>query len=263
MIYIPLYKRCSSMKTVSDELKAFLFAAMLVGLANVSSLHAGEEPFFQVWDEEFVCACSLGVAMDGTVLIFKEQREKGMVQVTRSEDGGKTWGRNNTVKNNIFVFADEYGVITGGGSWRGRGDRGVPYIFKQNIVCTRRGVPAKNAAREVRSRRNLFWQEREPERLRAWLREEQRARRETGSMVADPMFVDAGRCDFRLQAASPAISKIGFKPFDPRKAGLVGDAAWTSLPGKIRRPGMRFWTERSRALNATSETDRWRAGFTP
>ncbi|MHC4176003.1 MAG: right-handed parallel beta-helix repeat-containing protein, partial [Planctomycetota bacterium] len=189
--------------------------------------------------------------------------ENNLVYLVNDGAFHQNWGKNNTARNNVFVFADEYGVITGGGSWRGGGEKGVPYTFEGNIVCTRGGVPAKNVAKEVRSNRNLLWQAKEPEKLHAWLQEERRRDQEVDSIVADPLFVDAEHFDFRIRYTSPAISEIGFEPFDPHQAGLVGDAEWTSLPGKIERPRMKFWSQRSPELNAGSETDRWRAGFTP
>ena len=50
-----------------------------------------DKPFFETWDEE-IPYCSMVVAMDGSVLLFEENSEKGIVEVKRSEDGGKTWG---------------------------------------------------------------------------------------------------------------------------------------------------------------------------
>jgi len=95
--------------------------------------------------------------------------------------------------------------------------------------------------------------------LRNWLAKEKSGQREDGSIVADPLFQDADRYDFRIGDNSPAIAEIAFDHFEPSEAGLVGDAEWTSLPGKLERPAMTFWSERSR----DGETDRLRAGFTP
>ena len=51
------------------------------------------------------------------------------------------------------------------------------------------------------------------------------------SVVADPLFVDAARMDFRLQVASPALSKLGFEPWNYSDVGPVGavGAAASSL----------------------------------
>ena len=96
-----------------------------------------------------------------------------------------------------------------------------------------------------------------------WLETERRRKQETGSIVADPQFADADNYDFRIADSSPAIARIGFEPFDPSKAGLVGDKEWTSLPARIKRPEMKFWSQRSRELKVHGEGARWRAGFTP
>ncbi len=55
-----------------------------------------------------------------------------------------------------------------------------------------------------------------------------------GSILAEPGFVDAENRNFDLKRNAAAF-RIGFKPFDWRKAGLYGDKEWTSLPDKIER----------------------------
>ena len=43
---------------------------------------------------------------------------------------------------------------------------------------------------------------------------------ETGARIGDPKFVDPDNHDYRLRADSPALA-MGFRPFDPRLAGVV------------------------------------------
>jgi len=81
---------------------------------GVEALWAGEKPFCEVWDEDMV-KCSLAVAMDGTVLFFEEIRDKGCVEVKRSEDGGKAWGEPVLVGKRVKIDAD----MSDGGRYRG------------------------------------------------------------------------------------------------------------------------------------------------
>ena len=57
----------------------------------------------------------IAVAKDGTVLIFKENREAGRVDVKRSEDGGKTWSQPIIVGKRVKMDAD----MTDDGRYKG------------------------------------------------------------------------------------------------------------------------------------------------
>ena len=52
------------------------------------------------------------------------------------------------------------------------------------------------------------------------------------SIVADPLFVDVAKDDFRLKPESPAIKKLGFKPLPIEKMGLYKDELRASWPVK-------------------------------
>ena len=67
---------------------------------------AKQKPFHETWAEEVPVMGHLAVAKDGTVLIFKENREAGRVDVKRSEDGGKTWSQPIIVGKRVKIDAD-------------------------------------------------------------------------------------------------------------------------------------------------------------
>ena len=49
------------------------------------------------------------------------------------------------------------------------------------------------------------------------------------SLVADPLFVDAAKDDYRLKPNSPAL-KLGFKPTEMAKIGVRGYKRAAGLP---------------------------------
>ena len=59
--------------------------------------------------------------------------------------------------------------------------------------------------------------------------------RDAGSLIADPLFVDAERRDFRLKPGSPA-EKIGFKSIDFSQCGVQGLMAWKELAASVQYP---------------------------
>ena len=65
-----------------------------------------EEPFHEIWEEEVPVMGHLAVAMDGTVLVFKEERVRKRVEVKRSEDGGRTWSNPIVVGDRVRIGSD-------------------------------------------------------------------------------------------------------------------------------------------------------------
>ena len=60
-------------------------------------------------------------------------------------------------------------------------------------------------------------------------KEWQKAGHDQHSVVADPLFVNAAKDDYRLQANSPAF-KLGFKPIPIEKIGPYRDELRASWP---------------------------------
>ena len=50
-----------------------------------------QEPFFKEFTRPGHWLPTLTVAMDGSVLVFRDRRDQGIIQVFRSEDGGRKW----------------------------------------------------------------------------------------------------------------------------------------------------------------------------
>ncbi len=129
------------------------------------------------------------------------------------------FGRGNVVRNNIFAFAAgdpitaarrekhlsltfERNIVyqTGRQMLSGRYDPGRPRtVFDYNLYYSTSGKPPLFGRRTF-------------EKWRA-------TGRDAHSLIADPRFVNPQKYDFRLGADSPAL-KLGFKPFDPSRAGL-------------------------------------------
>ncbi len=166
-------------------------------------------------------------------------------------------GQHNRVRNNIFAFC---------------GDSGFNRLFKAhakdfaydqssltgNIVFQDGAVMTSGyyAPRWTEIDRNLYWsvKKKTDVRFTDWssrilkdvspvngvsFAQWKALGRDPRSIAADPRFRDAAGRDFRLAGDSPA-KKIAFAPFDAAKAGLVGDAAWTALPGTIERRPLQF-----------------------
>jgi sialidase-1 len=66
-----------------------------------------EPPLLQTSAKNNQFLPAITVAMDGSVLLFRDDRPKGVILVSRSEDGGKTWSPAITVGELVVVGADD------------------------------------------------------------------------------------------------------------------------------------------------------------
>lgn len=150
---------------------------------------------------------------------------------------GKHWGQENTVRNNIFACADKAGFLRGN---PGRARTDKPMTFERNIVYQDHPLIADGcfSKKNLVSDNNLFWcTTKKPLRFNTLTKkdltlEQWRAMGfDNNSIIADPLFVDPEKRDFRLKKNSPAYT-LGFVDIPVEKIGLCGDPAWVALPKK-------------------------------
>ncbi|MCC6858257.1 MAG: right-handed parallel beta-helix repeat-containing protein [Bryobacterales bacterium] len=142
--------------------------------------------------------------------------EDNVVYRTKSAGFHQHYGRNNLVRNNVFAFGSEYQVM------RTRAEPHLSFKFVNNIVYFDQGqlLGSNWTGENFELGRNVYFDVRGGEMRMAGksFREWQQGGRDLGSVVADPLFVNAGNYDFRLRPESPAL-KMGFKPIDLSRVG--------------------------------------------
>jgi len=141
---------------------------------------------------------------------------------------GLHYGKDNTVRNNIFAMSLLNQVV------RGRNEEHRAFTFENNIVYYDHGnaMASGNLGKFDDFVKNLYWNtSKKPVILPGDLTfsEWQAQGRDTDSIIADPLFVDPAHDNYALRPNSPAF-KLGFKPIDMSQVGLVGDRNWVSLP---------------------------------
>ena len=134
------------------------------------------------------------------------------------------YGKENVIRNNIMAFSKLYQVQAT------RVEDHLSFTFENNIVYYDTGVLLSGPWTKVRVNmdKNCYWDSAGTDvtlvgkKLEDWQKE---TGRDKNSIIADPLFVDPKKGDFRLKPNSPAL-ELGFKPFDYSKAGVYGDKAW-------------------------------------
>lgn len=144
-------------------------------------------------------------------------------------------GFGHIIRNNIFARAANQLI------WRALPVQPPSPVFQRNICYVTQGdLFLYDAKPDVTPDwdYNLYWRSDGQELLFMLdtFSEWQARGMDTHSLLADPEFVDPERDDFRLKPTSPAITKLGFQPFDVRQCGLYGETTWTELPRKKKFP---------------------------
>ena len=160
--------------------------------------------------------------------------ENNLVYNTKNGSFHQHYGKENIIRNNILVDSREHQVVS-------HPRRTAPVLHASSATSSywKTGPALSGAwgnAKTVSGSNCWFNSAGAPiEFMGKSLAEWQKAGHETGSIVADPLFVDVAAGDFRLKPDSPALA-LGFKPFDGSKAGVYGDAAWIAKARDVTYP---------------------------
>jgi len=159
--------------------------------------------------------------------------ENNLVYNTKTGGFHQHYGKENIVRNNILAFSKMHQIQAT------RVEEHLSFNFENNIVYWTEGALMAGRWKEIKivMDRNCYWNASGAEIKPAGLalQQWQQLGRDKNSIIADPMFVDPERHDFRIKPNSPAL-EIGFKPFDYTKAGVYGDRGWIRKAASVTFP---------------------------
>jgi len=157
--------------------------------------------------------------------------ENNIVYNTKTGGFHQHYGRENIVRNNIFAFSREAQII------RSKEEDHISFTFERNIVYCDNGLMLGGRWENGNYRidNNLYWDTSgfDCDFAGYSLEEWRKKGNDLHSIIADPLFLNPRKYDFRLRKGSPAY-KIGFKPIDMSNVGLYGDRDWRNLPRRIK-----------------------------
>lgn len=154
------------------------------------------------------------------------------------------YGQENVFRNNILAFSMD------GQIQRSRIEDHLAFYFTNNIVYWDNGsaafwrghAGASGTVTDVVVNANTYWN---PKGIatnafncgswEVW----RAAGQDALSQIADPLFRNPAKGDYRLSPKSPAV-KAGFKPFDGEAAGVYGSRAWRKRAAAKRYPEVAF-----------------------
>lgn len=148
--------------------------------------------------------------------------ENNLVHHTKTGGFHQHYGRENTLRNNIFAFSKMYQLQAT------RVEEHLSFSFTNNIVIYDEGVLYQGpwTKMQVEIDKNLYWKiGGEVDFLGKSLKEWNRSNYDTHSHIEDPLFRDPQNGDFGIKNKNP-IKKIGFKQFDYSGYGVYGSDDW-------------------------------------
>ncbi len=162
--------------------------------------------------------------------------ENNIVYRTKSAGFHQHYGKDNTVRNNVFAFGGEAQLMR---------SRPEPEHFtldvNHNIVLYKDAplLGANWSGDNFKLDSNLYWRaDGKPVTFPGDLSFEQwqATGKDKNSLVADPLFVNVAKDDFRLQPGSPAF-KLGFVPIDISTVGRLTAKPYSgTLPRQFPAP---------------------------
>ena len=159
--------------------------------------------------------------------------ENNLVYNTRTGGFHQHYGKENIIRNNILAFSKLHQIQAT------RVEEHLSFTFENNIVYWTEGPLLSGRWKEINIKmdKNCYWNTSGEDIKPAGMSLEQwrELGRDKNSIIADPLFVDPERHNFRLDPNSPAI-ELGFKPFDYTKAGVYGDRRWIRKAAGFRFP---------------------------
>jgi hypothetical protein len=159
--------------------------------------------------------------------------ENNLVYNTKTGGFHQHYGKENIIRNNILAFSKLHQIQAT------RVEEHLSFTFENNIVYWDTGPLLSGRWKEININmdNNCYWNSAGKDIRPAGMSLEQwrKLGRDKNSIVADPLFADPERHNFRLDPNSPAI-EFGFKPFDYTKAGVYGDRGWIRKAAGFRYP---------------------------
>ncbi|MGQ9698742.1 MAG: right-handed parallel beta-helix repeat-containing protein, partial [Armatimonadota bacterium] len=142
--------------------------------------------------------------------------ENNVVYDTKTGNFHQHYGRENLLRNNIFAFAQDPQLV------RTRDEKHLSFTLEGNIVIWKEGslLGSNWQGNRYKLDRNVYWKvgggtfDFAGHSLDEW----RKLGQDVNSIIADPLFVNAAKRDFRLKPESPAL-KLGFRPIDTSQVG--------------------------------------------